>query len=1353
MRMIGIIPLLFACGEQVIEKQNNSAPIVVLVSHSDGVEVQEGYVESFRATVSDDDNEFSELQIVWYVGEEVVCDWAEVSPAGDSTCQIVFDPSDANVIVEARDPNGAGGRTEIEIIVLPTEAPTAQILSPVQSSGYYANELIQFSALVSDNEDAPEDLLITWTSSLDGELILDTTPDASGTISDYTYLTEGQHALELRVEDSSGKITKEQLVLQVGGANSIPTCEILEPVNQSAVVSEETILFTALVGDENIPATELSTRWTSDKDGELGGGSVTSSGEASLLYSDLSVNDHLISLVVEDEVGALCQDDLILHVGTPPTALIEEPLDGEVYSIGEYIIFRGVVSDTEDSSNEISVLWSSSLDGELMTGNASSQGISQFSTAGLTAGMHSISFTATDTTGLIADDLVTFRVNTPPTAPTINLTPDPILGTEQLIAIASGSLDPDGDSISYLYEWYENSVLTTFSTSTIPPSELEVGEIWTVRVTPNDGQVDGDYAEATITISNSEPTVDSGLLSSSDGAYFYTDSTLTCLGTVSDDDETVSAIYSWDINGSSSSGAAVDLSSYSLAVGDSVSCTISVADSHGGVDSMVVSEVIDNRDPSIASVSITPNLVQTNSLLSCSVSASDDDNDFLTESYSWTINGSSVGSASTLQLDNSLASPFDTVECTVSVDDGNGGSISDSISVSVSNTDPSIDSISLTPLEPRLTDSLTCAVTGSDIDGDTPNFSFSFSNQTTGITYTATSTSTTEASLDLDSIVIQAEDVVVCEVTATDLDNGSAVDSASVPIINSAPIFDQPATITPGSPVLTETELTCSASATDPDGGSIAYSYSWQINGQAAATGTSFTVTEQQTNAADVITCLVIAVDLDAEMSSSTSAPVVIQNSAPEIDSVSLNTLSPDTATALEVTVTASDIDGDAINITLEWHVIDEFNNDSIVLISTGQSPSLPETFFTRDQRVYVLVTPDDGADFGTSVPSDYADVINTAPTAAFIALSSAVNPPIEGADDLNCEITNIATDLDNDSITYTFNWYDDSGSSTPIQSSGATTSSIDSLSGTLTTPGVWTCEVIASDGSLDTTVTETITVDSDWAGAITFTTCGQTGTDGPSQSQCDSEYSGSNLDGEVIVSSGIQEWVVPSDGTYEIEVAGAEGGDVPDYSNTPGTGATIIGTFSLTQGEILNIVVAQQGGDEYTAGHGGGGGGGSFIYTGSIGGNGLLIAAGGGAGECEDGGCNGPDGTATTSASNNCGSGIGYGGGSSGGGGGGAGWLSDGDSGNSGSGIGYGGTRWVGGASGSSGFDNFGGFGGGGGANDNESGGGGGYTGGCGSGNNGSNVGSGGSFNGGTNQSNTAGGNTGQGYIIIDKL
>ena len=55
-----------------------------------------------------------------------------------------------------------------------------------------------------------------------------------------------------------------------------------------------------------------------------------------------------------------------------------------------------------------------------------------------------------------------------------------------------------------------------------------------------------------------------------------------------------------------------------------------------------------------------------------------------------------------------------------------------------------------------------------------------------------------------------------------------------------------------------------------------------------------------------------------------------------------------------------------------------------------------------------------------------------------------------------------------------------------------------------------------------------------------TFTSAGATGREGPTQTQVDANYSGTNLEGAVTINTqGIQEWTVPSTGNYIIEALG----------------------------------------------------------------------------------------------------------------------------------------------------------------------------------------------------------------------
>lgn len=270
-----------------------------------------------------------------------------------------------------------------------------------------------------------------------------------------------------------------------------------------------------------------------------------------------------------------------------------------------------------------------------------------------------------------------------------------------------------------------------------------------------------------------------------------------------------------------------------------------------------------------------------------------------------------------------------------------------------------------------------------------------------------------------------------------------------------------------------------------------------------------------------------------------------------------------------------------------------------------------------------------------------------------------------------------------------------------------------------------------------------------------TFTTGGNTGTTGPSQATMDAAYTGTNLAGNVTVTGGIQYWVVPATGMYQIEAFGAQG-----YGAFGGRGAHISGEFMLTAGTTLKILVGQEAppylnfpATTYNNQYGGGGG--SFVTDNT---NNPLIVAGGGGGSHATSFLPGSDGqTSQNGAAGPLGSNTSAGG--TAGSGGQAAISADGGGGllTNGAGI-AGGIAFVNGGEG--GFDEgFGGFGCGGGTsswNNYRGGGGGGYSGG-GAGNNGASCcaagGGGGSFNGGTNPTDLAGVQLGDGQVVITSL
>ena len=71
-----LLSLLLGCTSEQMTKTINDIPSVTITSHSDDFEVFEGETVSFRAQASDTNNGTQAITVAWYLGQEVVCDWA-----------------------------------------------------------------------------------------------------------------------------------------------------------------------------------------------------------------------------------------------------------------------------------------------------------------------------------------------------------------------------------------------------------------------------------------------------------------------------------------------------------------------------------------------------------------------------------------------------------------------------------------------------------------------------------------------------------------------------------------------------------------------------------------------------------------------------------------------------------------------------------------------------------------------------------------------------------------------------------------------------------------------------------------------------------------------------------------------------------------------------------------------------------------------------------------------------------------------------------------------------------------------------------------------------------------------------
>ena len=87
---------------------------------------------------------------------------------------------------------------------------------------------------------------------------------------------------------------------------------------------------------------------------------------------------------------------------------------------------------------------------------------------------------------------------------------------------------------------------------------------------------------------------------------------------------------------------------------DVVTCTVSVVDSDGATTTDMISQTVNNRAPTLANTSVTPNSgITTDTALTCVTTVSDDDGESLTPTYTWTV-GANTYTGDSLQLNSTM---------------------------------------------------------------------------------------------------------------------------------------------------------------------------------------------------------------------------------------------------------------------------------------------------------------------------------------------------------------------------------------------------------------------------------------------------------------------------------------------------------------------------------------------------------------------------------------------------------------------------------------------------------------------------------------------------------------------------
>ena len=461
------------------------------------------------------------------------------------------------------------------------------------------------------------------------------------------------------------------------------------------------------------------------------------------------------------------------------------------------------------------------------------------------------------------------------------------------------------------------------------------------------------------------------------------------------------------------------ISSSSLLKGDSWQASVTPSDGED-LGATVNSDTVTvlNSLPSISSATISPPNPTVDDDLTASISGeADNDGDTLVFEYRWYLNGALQDGLDDLTIVPSIATRADDVwEVEARAHDGEGHSPwvrSNTISVTgdTSNNAPTVDSITISPSNPKTLDTLVASSTSSDADMD--------SIADTQYRWSKNGILTTISTSTLDSVMTTKGDLWTVEVRVNDGTEWSSwMASSSLEILNTAPSLDS-ATISTNE-AATDENVTVMATMSDVDDDQTTMIITWYLDGAIQLEyNNQATLPSSVTNKGESWTAVVQANDGETTSSQSETLSVLIVNSEPLLSVALENATSQDDLT-LQTSI--SDIDDDVIEVsTITWFR-NGFREGSL-----DGATVVPSSYLGPGQEWTVEVNVTDGTSYVISTTSIIVE--NTPPSARISLLTDDLyageRVTLSGLD---------STDPDNSIVRYQWIWMN--GASSGVEAS-----------------------------------------------------------------------------------------------------------------------------------------------------------------------------------------------------------------------------------------------------------------------------------------------------------------------------
>ena len=469
----------------------NGDPSCAITAPESGAVGAQGELVVFTGTASDPDERPDALSVEWSSDKDGPI--GASTPTSEGTVSFPYSDLSADThAVTMTVTDSAGATCTADTLFTVATPPALTVTAPEDGAVLPFDAPVLFEATVADNEDAPDDVDLSWVSDRDG-VFSSNGADSAGTASVVAEdLSAGDHIISVTATDTHGLFVTETLTLTL---NQPPAVDGVT-ISPDPAHNDDTLTCTATATDADGDTPALSYAWS---DGTTGptlalssdtaspGDTFTCTATATDETGTASAGTASITLSNRDPEGvAVITPDPPTRLDTLTCAVtdIVDP-DGDALSVD----FAWTINDAPAAATASP------------TASALSDAVSAGDVIVCTA-------TVTDehdgSVTLVASTVV---LNTGPELTSVTLTPEEVYTNDTVTAVVTAS-DPDGDTLSYRYAFYVDDVnVQDGSSNTLDGVvHFDKGQSIRVEATVSDAESDDTASAGPVTVLNSPPT-------------------------------------------------------------------------------------------------------------------------------------------------------------------------------------------------------------------------------------------------------------------------------------------------------------------------------------------------------------------------------------------------------------------------------------------------------------------------------------------------------------------------------------------------------------------------------------------------------------------------------------------------------------------------------------------------------------------------------------------------------------------------------------------------------------------------------------------------------------------------------